>query len=173
MSKPFYVIGFMGSGKTSIKDALSDSWTKVDTDEYFERTQRLRIPQYFDRYGEQAFREVEANIIKQVVADFVFTGGGVVEREENMDWMLNHGTVVYLAVPFSVCWSRIETSDRPLVTQGKDAVSDLYDRRTPRYERAHYTIDGTLPLPAVVSELLQLVERVRTASGKRAEEDGQ
>ncbi|WP_236636650.1 shikimate kinase [Exiguobacterium sp. SL-9] len=158
MTKPFYIIGFMGTGKSSLKRYLEKSNHVVDLDELFETQAQMDIPTYFERHGEEAFRLQERKLLQQADAAYVVTGGGIVERDENLDWMREHGVVIALDLPYEMCWDRIKDSDRPLVRHGKVAVEALYERRRPLYARADYVLDASLSTEAIAHTLYRLKE---------------
>lgn len=158
MTKPFYIIGFMGTGKSSLKRYLEKSNHVVDLDELFEMDVQMDIPAYFDRYGEEAFRLQESEVLRQASAAYIVTGGGIVERDENLDWMRENGVVIALDLPYEMCWDRIKDSDRPLVRHGKAAVEALYERRRPLYARADHVLDASLSTEAIAHTLYRLKE---------------
>lgn len=158
MTKPFYIIGFMGTGKSSLKQYLAKSNHVIDLDELFETHTGMDIPAYFDRYGEAAFRLQESRLLQNARADYIVTGGGIVEREANLEWMREQGVIITLDLPFEACWERIKDSDRPLVRNGKAAVHTLYERRRPLYARANHVLDASLCTEAIAHILNQLKE---------------
>lgn len=158
MSRPFYIIGFMGTGKSSLASYLKAYGTVVDVDATIESAIGMDIATYFDLYGEEAFRDRETEALRAVDADFVLTGGGVVERAQNMDWMNRRGEVVMLALSFEACWDRIKDSNRPLVLRGKNAVEALYVRRQPLYEKADFVVDASQTPPETAAEIKRLKE---------------
>ena len=157
-NKPFYIIGFMGTGKSSLRPYLETMATVVDLDERLVEEFGMDVATYFARMGEDAFREAESRLLREVRADFVLTGGGVVERKENIDWMNANGTMVALHLPFTHCWERIRESDRPLVRAGEQSVKVLFDRRECLYNLATIQLDGTRPSNELAGELLRLKE---------------
>ncbi|WP_251139061.1 shikimate kinase [Exiguobacterium sp. s142] len=161
MTRPFYIIGFMGTGKSSLKRYLEKSNHVIDLDEALERHLGMGLPAYFARHGESAFRAEETAMLRNVHADYIVTGGGIVERSENIEWMRRHGRIVALELPFELCWGRIKDSDRPLVQLGKRSVEALYERRCPLYAYADVTIDASLSSEAIACELDRLKEEDR------------
>lgn len=158
MSKPFYIIGFMGTGKSSLAPFLKQNGKVDDLDEIIESRIKMDIATYFKQSGEEAFRDHESKALKETDGDFILTGGGVVERSVNMEWMQRHGTVVHLSLPFEDCWERIKDSERPLVRQGKAAVKSLYLRRLSLYEQADVRVDASRPPREVAQYIIQLKE---------------
>lgn len=158
MIKPFYIIGFMGTGKTSVKRYLETTNHVVDLDEQLERHAGMDIPSFFDQHGEVAFRELESELLRSTKAEYIMTGGGIVERPGNVEWMKVHGTVIALDLPFELCWERIRHSSRPLVKGGKENVRALYDRRLPLYREADIVLDASRGTEDVVRQLNRLKE---------------
>ncbi|MCT4784312.1 shikimate kinase [Exiguobacterium himgiriensis] len=148
----------MGTGKTSVKRYLETTNHVVDLDEQLVHVAGMGIPTYFQRFGEAAFRELESVILKSTKAEYVVTGGGIVERAENVEWMKANGTVVALDAPFELCWARIRHSNRPLVKGGEARVRALYDRRLPLYREADVVLDASRGTEDVVRQLKQLKE---------------
>ena len=156
--KPFYIVGFMGTGKSSLNSFLRESGEVVDLDQKIEATTGLDIATYFEKYGEVAFRDVESDVLRRVAADYVLTGGGIVERPVNMRWMREHGTVIHLDLPFEVCWERIKDSSRPLVKQGRSEVQALYDRRDVLYRESDESIDASRAPEDIAAYIIRLKE---------------
>ncbi len=150
-----FLIGFMGSGKSSIGRKLA-SHMKVeffDTDKLLEQKTGVRIADYFARYGEQSFREEEKEILQKgwYPEDCVIaTGGGAPCYADNMEWMSKHGKVIYLSLPAKALASRLENSntDRPLINnlQGDALVDFISAKLTEReefYNKAGFIVSGT------------------------------
>lgn len=142
------LIGFMGTGKTSVGRLLAarTGRTFVDSDEFLTEREGRDIPSIFAEDGEAAFRRKEretiallANRYRQVIA----TGGGVVLDPQNMADLRRNGVVVgLLARPESVAQRLMEDTDRPLL-QGKnrlERVQTLLAEREERYRQADIVI---------------------------------
>jgi len=145
-----YFVGMMGSGKSAVGDVVArrmGSYNFLDTDEIIEKATSLSIPQIFETEGEQAFREVEAQILDSVhayVRCVISTGGGIVTRMQNWS-KLQTGIVVWLDVSPEVIIKRIEGTDRPLL-QTEDplqTLNDLLEARKSKYEQADIKIEVT------------------------------
>ncbi|WP_232819532.1 shikimate kinase [Exiguobacterium sp. TNDT2] len=158
MIKPFYIIGFMGTGKSSLKRYLEISDHAIDLDEMFEAHVKMDISTYFEHYGEDAFRLQESKLLQQANAAYIVTGGGIVERDDNFDLMRERGVIIALDLPYEMCWDRIKDSDRPLVRRGKTTVEALYARRRPLYARADYVLDASLSTEVIAQTLYQIRE---------------
>lgn len=154
MKKNIIIVGFMGTGKTTVGLELARklSWKYVDTDHQIENTAQMKIPQIFEKQGEDAFRELETKVIRQTLADhtqIISTGGGAVLRSENRDIMLKNGFVVALTASPEAIIARVsENENRPLL-QGnvRNKVITLLEERKEAYDFAHAKIDTTHHTP--------------------------
>ena len=139
------LIGFMGSGKTSIgmKLARAFSYEFLDSDCRIEEEQQQTINDIFAKQGEIAFRNMETELLMRLAEKqekFVLgTGGGMPMREENVDILKQIGLVVFLKAGQEELIRRL-TNDttRPLLAEGdiQDKVENLYAKRLPIYEAA-------------------------------------
>ena len=137
-----YLIGMMGSGKTTSGRALAKLMGLgfVDLDErIMERTGRS-INDIFKSDGEPYFRKVEREVLMQVAAkqgQVVATGGGVVLDPANGERMRQTGLMIYLKTSAEVLWERVKhKKDRPLlgVQDPEKALAGLYQTRLSYYE---------------------------------------
>jgi shikimate kinase len=144
----------MCCGKTRVGRELAAilGWRHVDLDRRIEE-QVGPLQVYFATQGEQAFREIEREVlsgllgIREVV---ISSGGGTPMSFDNMARMLDSGAVVFLDVPQTELMPRIIRSggDRPLLMglKGNDLeqrVATLLEERLPGYRRAHIAIDAS------------------------------
>ena len=141
--------GMMGAGKTSVGIKIADltgmRW--YDTDDLI--TEKYgRIPAICDLYGENRFREMESEIVKNVSDEdnvVISTGGGCVLRPENSAALKKHGKIVFLKVDIEVLFERTghTSDDRPLLKNTTfDKMKELLDYRSPIYEScADFTVD--------------------------------
>ncbi len=152
-----YLIGYMGSGKSTLgqhlANALGISW--LDMDDEFELRYKVSIPAFFEKYGENAFRNLEHKVLTDisVIPDLVVsTGGGSPCFHDNMELMNQTGITVYLQAMPELLISRIELSarKRPLFQQmkGEDFLQKItthLQSREPFYTQAKITIDAIKP----------------------------
>ena len=152
-----YLIGYMGSGKSTLgqhlANALGISW--LDLDDEFEQRYKVSIPAFFEKYGENAFRNLEYKVLADisVITDLVVsTGGGSPCFHDNMELMNQTGITVYLQAMPELLISRIELSarKRPLFQQMKgenflQKITTHLQSREPYYTQAKITIDATKP----------------------------
>lgn len=148
-----YLIGFMGCGKSHIGKQLAHSlgWDFLDMDDFLEANEGMSISQIFAEGGESLFRELERNYL-QATYDFentvIATGGGAPCFFDNVDWMNNHGSTIYLKTPVSILVDRLksETNHRPLLagktdSQLKDFISMKLEERSSFYQQARYVFE--------------------------------
>jgi len=139
MEKHIFVIGMPGSGKSSLgkKVASNLGIPYVDTDARIEQAFGCPTSQIFERYGEQAFRNAETNVLIQLTCEpgsLVSTGGGMVLREQNREIMRNHGVIVLVDRPLEEIMGDIKLNRRPLLAQkGLPEVERLYYERIDTY----------------------------------------
>ncbi|MCP3025701.1 shikimate kinase [Halobacillus sp. A5] len=139
-----YLIGYMGSGKTTIAKKLSLTLNVeyIEMDESIEEEAGMSIPKIFEHYGEEYFRELETNLLRSLRGDkIVSTGGGVILKEENRE-LLQKGTVVFLHALFETIDERLSNDEhRPLWSAGRETNQKRYEQRLPLYQTlADYTI---------------------------------
>lgn len=170
------LIGFMGSGKSTVGRALAGrrGWRFVDTDEVILKTAGRDIPTLFAQEGEARFRERETQVVLGVSAgerQVIATGGGAVLRPENVAALRGAGLVVWLTArpDIVVARTRHRAQERPLLMGGLDDplahVLRMLGERSPLYQAAsHLVVDTSDRSPqAVVLE----IER-KTTRGKEA-----
>lgn len=157
-----YLTGFMGCGKSTVGALLAElvKLDFVDLDETIAEHAGRSIEQIFADDGEDGFRALEAEVLRQARRPAVYaTGGGALAVEDNLQWTLDHGIVVYLEVAPKILAQRLwaAKTQRPLLldTSGRllspadlqRRIEHMLIRRTPFYERAHITVAAN-SLPA-------------------------
>ncbi len=150
-----YLIGMMGSGKTTVGRLLAKhlGYGFVDTDDVIVQAAGKSINQLFAESGEAAFRQLESDVLSQVCAFTkltIATGGGIVMRQENWSY-LHHGLIVWLDAPVELLYTRLqEDTTRPLLNDvdPQAKLRSLLEQRQPLYSQAdlHITIsEGETP----------------------------
>lgn len=145
MMKNIVLIGFMGSGKTTVGKALEEStdMTFVDTDELIEAYEGSKIRNIFENKGEAYFRRLENETLKNLLSctdhKIISTGGGIVTNQDNIPLLKQLGQVFYLRIKPETVMVRLEgDKTRPLLV-GEDKlikVEGIMDSRKELYEIA-------------------------------------
>jgi shikimate kinase len=160
--KNIILIGFMGTGKTTVGSALAQkmNWQHVDTDSLIEEKEGS-ILEIFHKHGEAHYRQIEADCIRRVVLDqqlVITTGGGSVLLPENRIVLKQSGFVVLLtAAPETIIKRVREDESRPLL-QGnlEERVHQLLRDRENAYKFADFTIDTTdLGVDEIVEKIMR------------------
>jgi shikimate kinase len=134
-----FLIGFMGAGKTTVGKRLGEiqKLEVIDMDEYIEERTGSSIKDVFKEHGEDYFRNLESEALKELMEKeaVITTGGGVVEKKENRELLARERTVFHLFCSFEAIWERLmEDGSRPLVqNNSKDGLFELYKRRLSLY----------------------------------------
>ncbi|MEV3497005.1 shikimate kinase [Paenibacillus larvae] len=142
------LIGFMGTGKTTVAAELAKSLnlTRIDLDQEIVNDQNKSIPNLFAKYGEDHFRNVEEALLHRVLMkdrQVVATGGGAVLREANCICMKQNGFVVALTASPEVIIQRVsQDTDRPLLKGNvAERVHSILKEREDTYQFADLTLD--------------------------------
>jgi shikimate kinase len=158
-----YLVGFMGSGKSTVGRLLADQigWHFVDLDAEIEAAARMSIVEIFETRGETEFRRLEREKMRQHVRTIecgrpavLALGGGAIVQPENFALLENNGVTIWLDCPFEIVRRRVQpASHRPLA---RDPVSfaQLYEARRESYARADYRIPIEGDDPAAVVDVL-------------------
>ncbi|MFC3196324.1 shikimate kinase [Parapedobacter deserti] len=166
-SKPVFLVGFMGSGKTTWGRKLAAKTKRpfIDLDDEIVSATGMAITDYFALHGEAAFRELERDKLKSLSLDrhaIVSTGGGTPCYFDNMAWMNQTGTTVYLYLPPKALWDRLMQTDiaaRPALRglSGDELLAYIttkLEERTPYYEQATHQVNQ---LSLQLADLIRLI----------------
>ena len=162
--------GYMGSGKSTVGAILSKRMAKpfYDLDKEIEREDILSVSDIFKFRGEEYFRILETEILKKLVIrsnPAVFAlGGGTLSQAENIDFVLNHGILIYLETSVSELVKRLESesSSRPIIANYKGVelqkfIETHLNSRLDTYQKADFTINtDNKNSDQIISELIEL-----------------
>lgn len=144
MKDNLILIGYMGCGKSSVGVKLSYRLkrTLIDTDKWIENKQNMTIAEIFASEGEEAFRRMETDCLKELIkcADkqIISVGGGLPIKEENHELLRQLGRVIYLKVTPETVYERLKgDTTRPLlqVEDPMKKIREMLDIRGPVYEK--------------------------------------
>lgn len=161
------LIGFMGTGKSTVSDCLSTLFNMevMEMDQIIARREGMSIPDIFEVYGEQYFRDAETNLLIEFQSMrnvIISCGGGTPMRECNVVEMKKNGKVFLLTAKPETIFERVKNShDRPLLENNKtvEFISELMEKRREKYEHACDVIihtDGKTELQ-ICEEIIQNV----------------
>lgn len=138
------LIGFMGSGKSTISRALSKVFAMevIEMDQVIAEREGMSISEIFEVHGEEYFRNLETELLRELQnrkGVVISCGGGVPMRDENVVEMKKNGKVVLLTASAETILDRVKNNhDRPLLENNKTVtfISDLMTKRRDKYEAA-------------------------------------
>ena len=150
----YLLCGFMGSGKTTCMQRLQSEISSVDLDALVVEKLQIKgfqsIAEFVDEEGWEEFRYLESDNLSLLLDQYTETdedilialGGGAV-NEMNLSIIEDTAaTLIYLDVPFEVCWERIKGDrERPLVLEGEEACRQIFRDRQKFYRRAQVAVD--------------------------------
>ncbi|HAZ50038.1 MAG TPA: shikimate kinase [Cyanobacteria bacterium UBA11369] len=164
-----YLIGMMGSGKTTVGRFLAAKmgYGFCDTDAVIEKVARQPINDIFKSEGEEGFRELESKVLGELSAYTrlaIATGGGIVLRRQNWSY-LQQGLVVWLDVPVEILLSRLAgDTTRPLlqVSDREGELKTRLDQRQRLYAQAdlHITVTDKEEKPEEIAA--RIIETIPT-----------
>jgi len=148
--KNIFIIGSMGSGKTSIGKMLAkeNNLSFLDTDHEIIRSCGYSIPDIFKEFGEEHFRNLETEQLRKMKAlenHVISTGGGIILKNDNRKLMKELGIIIFLDINISSQVDRVKNrKNRPLLNDQnlKDNLLSLKKTRDPIYKKiSNYIID--------------------------------
>lgn len=166
--KNLFLIGFMGSGKSTIAKGLSELFPAevVEMDAMIARQQGMAITEIFEKFGESYFRDLETKLLLDIGKQqgaIISCGGGVVIRPENIEAMKQSGIVIWLSASPETVYERVKDSkDRPVLNGNMNVeyIAGLQEKRRAMYEAAAdvtVVTDGK-SVDAICQEIQKIVE---------------
>ncbi|WP_423366645.1 shikimate kinase [Melissococcus plutonius] len=136
------LIGFMGVGKTTIAKLLAKelATSYIDLDEKIVETTKMPINDYFNVYGEKAFRNYETQMLQYYlgIKPIIATGGGIVTSSKNRQLLKTNCPIIYLKADTETLLKRITTDSltlRPLIiNKTEEEINELVEYRRSFYE---------------------------------------
>ena len=158
------LIGFMGSGKSTIAKYLSHilEMQDLETDEFIVKREDMTINEIFQRKGEEYFRRCENNALRELETRqgiIISCGGGMPMKDENVELMKKNGKIVLLTASPETIYERVKYSnERHLlnVNMNVEYIKDLMEKRKDRYESiADIVVDtNNKPIHVIAEEVV-------------------
>lgn len=144
MKSNIYFIGFMGTGKSTISKHMAEitGYEEMDADREIVRQENMRIPEIFEKYGEEYFRNLETQFLQKMQKRkhcIVSCGGGMVLRKENVALMKENGVIVLLTATPKTVLERVKNGkERPILNghMNEAYIEELMEARRKYYEAA-------------------------------------
>jgi shikimate kinase len=167
------LIGFMGTGKTSVGRLVADqlNFDFLDTDDLIQTRRGLTITEIFSTDGEPAFRQLEQKLVAELAArtqTVIATGGGLPTIPENLTSLKTHALVVCLWASPENIWDRVKNqTHRPLLhdPDPQKKIRELLAAREPFYKQADVLLNTELRSVREVAQ--QVVHQFRLESTRR------
>ena len=135
----FYLIGMMGSGKSSVGKILANKlqFSIIDIDKEIEKDEKLSIKEIFEKKGENYFREIESKyLLRKKKLTVVSCGGGIILDKKNREFLKTSGYTIYLKSSIPTLEKRLlNKNSRPLLNNEnlKETLINLYSKRKKLY----------------------------------------
>lgn len=164
------LIGFMGSGKSTVGKPLADALNVpfVDMDEYIENQEGKEVKAIFHEHGESYFRDLETRVLAKLLSEtdkiIISTGGGTPCFNNNMDVIRSKSISFYLRVGVDPLMKRLsEDTNRPLLQGKTKSELKLFIKKSIRarsefYNKADYKMRGN-DLPTLIVK--RIIEKLR------------
>ena len=145
------MIGFMGSGKSTISKELSNilNMKNIDMDYEIENETNLKINEIFENYGEEYFRKLETKMLKEIISDdkiIISTGGGIINSTINLEILKNTQNVIFLDANEQTIMYNLknEINNRPLLKNSTNIEQTIKKLINQRYDKYMYVADKVI-----------------------------
>lgn len=165
-----FLIGFMGCGKSTVAAQFNQMYGMhvVEMDQEISDRQKMSIPEIFEQYGEEYFRNLESNLLQEIQAgsnQVVSCGGGVVLRAKNVAEMKKNGQIVLLTARPENVLRRVRGNDDRPILKGRKTVKDiaeLMEARGEKYEAAADIVVATddKSISTICEEIMQRIKEI-------------
>lgn len=163
--KNIYLVGFMGSGKSTVGKILAEKTKRnfIDVDKLIEEKEGRKIKDIFEKEGEIYFRELEKKTLEELINTenyVISTGGGLGANPDNMKKMKENGIVIWLDITLNTVFDRCKNDeDRPLLNRPIENIKNLFEERKKVYGLASYRINAENKTPMqIVEEILSKIK---------------
>ncbi len=151
MKHNIYLIGFMGTGKSTVSKSLAKllGYEEIDTDAWIVERQNKSIAEIFEKQGEDAFRNMETSLLQDLQKEkhkIISCGGGMAMRTDNVALMQKNGAVVLLTAKPETILERVKKDQGRPVLNGNmniEYIQRLLAQRAPFYQAAGEVVVST------------------------------
>lgn len=161
-----YLVGFMGSGKSTVGRLLAEEigWSFLDLDDEIEKSSGLSISALFELHGEDDFRRIEFQTLQRFVQRIergqpfvVALGGGAFAQTKNIDLLENNGVTIWLDCPLPLVERRVARHEHRPLARDMEKFRSLYQQRQQSYAKADYRVEVSDAEPIThVASILRL-----------------
>lgn len=161
MTKHIYLVGFMGSGKSTVGPLVAQKTGRpfYDLDKLIEEKKEMTISNIFESRGEQFFRELESQCLyeAQSLTPYVMAlGGGAFQSEVNRKLLAKQGLTVWIKAPFDLIKERCSKKTHRPLAKDPMRLKTLFDLRKKHYRTADIQVNVMLKSPQqICDEILQ------------------
>ncbi len=172
IDRPIILVGLMGVGKSTVGWRLSGllNCSFVDADESIEEAAHMSIPEIFEQFGEEYFRDGERRVLARLIEEntnaaggVIATGGGAFCNDETRALILEHGIAVWIDCDIGTLVQRTAKRDnRPLLRGGDPAeiLTRLHAQRSPLYAQAPIHVNsGSGPHQETALAIIEAINR--------------
>ncbi len=181
LNRTVVLVGLMGAGKSTVGRRLADRLGVrfVDSDSEIETAADMTIPEIFERFDEQYFRDGERRVIARLLSDepcVLATGGGAFLSNENREMIGESGVSVWIKADLETLWERVkDKTSRPLLNGAdpKGVLTKLLEDRYPLYGTAEIVVSSASgdPHEVVVNAIVEALEKTGHLSATGGNED--
>lgn len=169
--KPIVLLGFMGSGKSTLGKHLAESlgWMFIDLDRFIETEENRTISDIFEKDGEPAFRKIESKALNRIIThpnQVIAIGGGAACYPDNLQLIREKSLSIYLRVSEEQLFSRLQNSStiRPLLkgkpeSETRCFINDLLGQRESFYLQADIVIESDAITPLMILSKLESLSK--------------
>lgn len=160
--KNIILCGFMGCGKTTVGEMLSQKLNVefLDIDKIIEEKQNLKISEIFENFGEDYFRKLESATVNKICNlknKVISLGGGTLENFENFKKLKTNGIIFFLDVSLNILKLRLQNDTKRPLLKSQNIDSLFFDRLENYKKYADFTINANLSFDKICMEIMSIL----------------
>lgn len=175
MKSNIFLIGFMGTGKSTVGPIVANSidYEFFDLDKEIEKKCKMSIAEIFEKFGEQYFREIETQTISELIENHnkivLSLGGGAIKSQKNLEMMKKNGYIINIYADLDVLVERLSRKKtRPLLLDEngellpkdelRNKIVNLLEERQKYYNLADFHVKSEEKLGKTVDKVVKIIE---------------